>query len=70
MENIEVYSHLWTTEKDQWVLIRTSPDSMNTCIYNKRRKVALLIENENILKSIIDKMIKSGASVLEAMPKD
>ncbi len=58
--NIDDYSYLWTTEKKNWVLVNTE---YGYGIVNKQSQMALVISDEELENTIIEKMKSSGNCV-------
>ena len=55
--NINDYSYLWTSEKEDWVLVNTE---FGYGIVNKKSQMALMISDEELENAIIEKMKSSG----------
>lgn len=54
---MEEYAYLWTTEKDDWVLVNTE---YGYGIVNKKTRMALLVSDDDLEDALIDKMLRSG----------
>ncbi|MGX8714526.1 MAG: hypothetical protein ACSW8A_02115 [Lachnospiraceae bacterium] len=55
--NINDYSYLWTSEKEDWVLVNTE---FGYGIVNIKSQMALMISDEELENAIIEKMKSSG----------
>ena len=55
--NINDYSYLWTSEKEDWVLVNTE---FGYGIVNIKSQMALMMSDEELENAIIEKMKSSG----------
>ena len=55
--SINEYGYLWTTEKEDWVLVNTE---FGYGIVNKKSQMALMISDEELENAIIERMKSSG----------
>ena len=62
MTNINEYNYLWETEKENWVLVNTS---FGYGIIDKKNHMMLMIEDEDLEKALIDRMLREGNNVYE-----
>lgn len=60
--NIEEYSYLWTTQKEEYVLVNTD---YGYGIVNKKKQTVLLISDEELAAGVIQKMMKEGNKIYE-----
>lgn len=60
--NINEYSYLWGTEKNDWVLVNTS---YGYGIINKRAQTALVISDDDLEETVIAKMLSEGNAVYD-----
>ncbi len=60
--DINEYSYIWTTEKDEYVLVNTE---YGYGIVNKKRQMVLSISNDELEKAIIQKMLDEGNKIYE-----
>ena len=60
--NLEEYSYLWTTEKEDSVLVNTE---YGYGIVNKRNHTVLSISDESISKAVVQKMLDEGNKTYE-----
>ena len=60
--NINEFKNMWTIDKEKYVLIKIENDYG---IYNKVDKTGVIIEDDEIEKQVIDKMIKNGNLIVE-----
>lgn len=63
-KDISNYEYLWTTEKDDWVLVNSTE---GYGIVNIRTKMMLLIDNDELAEELIIKMIESGNKKYESI---
>ncbi len=60
--SINEYIYLWTTKKDEFVLVNTE---YGYGIVNKKEQKALYISDEQLEEQLINKMIEEGNKVYE-----
>lgn len=60
--SINEYTYLWTTNKDEFVLVNTE---YGYGIVNKKEQTVLSISNEELEKQLINKMQEEGNKVYE-----
>ena len=60
--NISEYEYLWTTEKNDWVLVNTS---FGYGIVNKTEQMVLLVSDEELEQALIENMLSNGCKVYD-----
>ena len=60
--NIDEYTYLWTTKKDQFVLVNTE---YGYGIINKIDQTVLSISDDELEEQLINKMLEEGNKVYE-----
>lgn len=60
--NISEYEYLWTTEKNDWVLVNTS---FGYSIVNKTEQMVLLVSDEELEQALIENMLSNGCKVYD-----
>lgn len=60
--DISEFSYIWTTQKDEYVLVNSE---YGYGIVNKKSQLYLSISNDELEKSIIQKMIDEGNKIYE-----
>lgn len=60
--NIEEFNFLWTTKKEDYVLVNTEH---GYGIVDKKEKRVLCISDENLSQAVIQKMIAEGTKIYE-----
>ena len=69
--NINEFEYVWTTEKDDYVLVNSE---YGYGIVNQKTKMALCISDDELENAIIEKMKTCGnriyEDILEALPED
>jgi hypothetical protein len=66
--SIEEFAYLWTTERDDWVVLRVSPDDVGLP-YNRVSRQALLIdEGDALATAVVQRMIAERLPVLTTLP--
>jgi hypothetical protein len=58
--NIDEFSYLWTTEKEEWVLVNTE---FGYAIINKKTQMMLHIDSDELEEAIIQKMHEEGNKI-------
>ncbi|WP_158795007.1 hypothetical protein [Streptomyces sp. NRRL S-337] len=62
------YDYLWTTERTDWVLIKTSR-TVVPVIYNRSSRRVLLIEDNDVHAAVVAKMKGVGIEVFDSIPQ-
>ncbi len=57
MININEYDYLWSSEKEDWVLVNTS---FGYGIVNKKTQSALLVSDEALESALVERMLSEG----------
>ncbi len=60
--NIDEFKYLWTTEKDNYVLVSTE---FGYGIVNKKEQTVLSISDKEINKAVVQKMLDEGNKIYE-----
>lgn len=58
------YEYLWTTEKNDWVLINSE---LGYGIINKKTHSILMVSDSELEKTLIDKMIEEGCKTYNSL---
>lgn len=58
--NIDEFSYLWTTKKEEWVLVNTE---FGYAIINKKTQMMLHIDSDELEEAIIQKMHEEGNKI-------
>ena len=62
--NIDEFSYLWTTEKEEWVLIKSE---YGYVVINKKTQMMLHIDSAELKNAIIQKMHEAGNKTYESI---
>ena len=62
--NTSNFNYLWKAEKENWVLIKSGK---GYCIINKSTQMALLVENDELEKALITKMLECGNKIYDTI---
>lgn len=62
MAEIDEFSYVWTTRKDDFVLVR---GEHGHSIVNKRERAVLLIEDDEVDAAVVGRMRETGCRVYE-----
>ena len=70
MATIQKYEYLWNKDTSDWVLFRLNPDSTEEepefSIINISNKHGLIIEDNDVNRAVIQKMLSAGVRILTA----
>ena len=58
--NIDEFSYLWTTQKEEWVLVNSD---YGCFIINKKTQMMLHIDSDELEEAIIQKMLEEGNQI-------
>ena len=67
MSEIAEYEYLWDGSQPGWCLVQldlASSDQPAYSIYNQRDSTALIIEDDSLFGSVIERMLAEGCSVV------
>ena len=62
MMNITEYEYLWTTEKENWVLVNSS---YGYGIINKVSQSMLMVSDNELEKALIERMLAEGCKTYD-----
>jgi hypothetical protein len=65
---VEAFAYLWTTERDDWIVLRLDPEEAGLA-YNRASRGVLLIEDDELSDAVVQRMIAEGLSVVTAVSK-
>ena len=70
-EILKEYEYMWDGSSVGWVLVccDDTDDSSEYSIYNKKTKMACIIEDDAIHNMVCDKLLSLGTEVLPKMPQ-
>ncbi|MBO4461117.1 MAG: hypothetical protein J5778_10760 [Clostridiales bacterium] len=58
------HEYLWTTEKNNWVLVNTE---YGYGIINKKNQSMLMVSDSDLKESLIKKMIEEGCKIYDSL---
>ena len=64
MISINDYNYLWTSEKNDWVLVNST---YGYAIINKKTQSMLLVSDEHLYSALIDRMLLEGNKVFNSI---
>ncbi len=59
---VEDYSYLWKEEKEDYVLVKSS---LGYSIIDKKHQMMLVVEDDELAKKLIEKMLENGNKIYE-----
>ncbi len=62
--DISEFDYLWTTEKDDWVLVNLEYDYG---IIDKRRQMLLHVDSSELKEALVQKMLSEGNKTYESI---
>ncbi|WP_261955525.1 hypothetical protein [Streptomyces nigrescens] len=66
--DMKSYDYLWTTERADWVLVKT-PRAIAPVIYNRSSRRVLLIEDNDLYAAVVTEMKNAGIEVFDSIPQ-
>ncbi|MGA5563160.1 hypothetical protein ACPCUV_18575 [Streptomyces platensis] len=66
---MESFSYLWTTERNDWILVKT-PRTVVPVIFNRSNRQALIIDDDDLHAAVVAKMQDSGIGVFGGIPSE
>ena len=68
-DHVDDFAHLWTTEREEWVVFRSDPEDVGLP-YNRAKRQALLIdEDDELAAGVVQRMIDEGIPVVSTPPE-
>lgn len=61
---MEEHAYLWTTEKNDWVLVNSE---YGYGIINKKEQSILMVSNHELETALINKMIEEGCKIYDCL---
>ncbi|MFI0712840.1 hypothetical protein ACH4SK_19770 [Streptomyces inhibens] len=66
---MESFSYLWTTERNDWILVET-PRTVVPVIFNRSNRQALIIDDDDLHAAVVAKMKDAGIGVFDGIPNE
>jgi hypothetical protein len=67
-EHVDDYTYLWTSEREEWVVLRADPDDLGLPYNRRSRGVLLIDEDEALAAAVVHRMAAEGLPVVEKVP--
>ena len=68
-KRVEEFAYLWTTERDDWVVLRAAPDEDGLPYNRVTRQVLLIDEDDDLLVAVVRRMVAEGMPVVANSPE-
>jgi hypothetical protein len=71
-DKLNRYKHMWTDNRDEYLLIEyvsKITNAINYGIYHLKSKTGLVLEDDSVSEQVIDEMIKAGVRITKEVPK-
>ncbi len=64
---VEEYSYLWKEEKEDYVLVKPilGDEILEYSIIDKKHQMMLVVEDDELAKKLIEKMLENGNKIYE-----
>jgi hypothetical protein len=62
-ETVENFAYLWTTERDQWVVLRVDSSEAGLPYNRVRHHMLLIDENDELAAAVVQRMVAEGLPV-------
>ena len=66
---IEEFAYLWTTERDDWVVLRVPPGEDGLPYNRVTRQVLLIDEDVDLCSAVVRRMVAEGLPVVATPPE-
>lgn len=67
MTTIDHFRYLWDGSDDRWVLLKSTRSAIPV-IFNTADRTALIVEDDDVYRQVVSKMIAAGKEVLDQIP--
>jgi len=61
---VDAFAYLWTTERQDWVVLRPDPDDSGLPFNRVRRQALLIDEDDELSGAVVRRMIAEGLPVV------
>jgi hypothetical protein len=61
-DQVEDFAYLWTTERDEWVVLRVDPSDLGLPYSRVRHHALLIDENDELATAVVQRMIAEGVA--------
>jgi hypothetical protein len=61
---VEAFAYLWTTERDDWVVLRPDHDEAGLPFNRARRQALLIDEDDELSDAVVRRMIDEGLPIV------
>jgi hypothetical protein len=68
-KRVEEFAHLWTTEGDDWVVLRAASDEGGLTYNRVTRRVLLIDGDEDLSVAVVRRVVAEGVPVVANIPK-
>jgi hypothetical protein len=68
-EGVEDFAYLWTTERDDWVVLRAAPDESGMPYNRVRGQMLLIDEDDDLYLAVVRRMVAEGMRVVTKPPE-
>ena len=62
--DLSEFAYLWTTQRDDWVVLRTGPDESGLPFNRLTRQALLIDEDDALADAVVQRMISEGLPVI------
>ena len=63
-DSVEAFAYLWTTERDDWAVLRPDPDEAGLPFNCARRQALLIDKDDELSGAVVRRMIAEGLPVV------
>jgi hypothetical protein len=69
--DLNEYAPLWGSEAKNYVLLTVEPDgpTPRRVILHRECRTGLVIEDDNIYRAVIQRMVEAGVEIVDALPR-
>ncbi len=67
--HVDDFGYLWTTEREDWVVLESTPDDLGLPYNQRTRSVLLIDEDAALANGVVQRMMAEGLPVIEETPK-
>jgi hypothetical protein len=64
-EGVEAFDYLWTTEREDWVVLRSESSDPGLPYNRTLRQILLIDENDELAVAVVRRMIDEGLPVTD-----
>jgi hypothetical protein len=70
-EPLSAYRAMWTTERDEWVLVQEDPEQTPSSFllpFHVPTRAARILDDQSVAEAVVQRMLDAGIPVVDNLP--